>query len=212
MLVAHLLQHDHEASCGVDSILPSYRDDTDAIVRNQYSELSSAFSSVFHSSWYERLVLVAVLSNSAYLMTYNTELRPSESAIEASLEMRNSSFSVYLNASAALSEAQATNISFLKSLRLVVSASRSLSTDSWWHIFFFLDLLGQQVSEGSLAAFVSKGDKLADFIITIGTTIALIVDVCTLNQQNKSESLNFFNSLAIFRLIRITKISFLRPL
>ncbi len=90
--------------------------------------------------------------------------------------------------------------------------TRSLSTDSWWHIFFLLDLLGQQASEGSFAEYAAKGDNLGEIGITIGTTTALVVDLCTMTQDGEADFLKILHSLAIFRLIRTTKVSFLRPL
>ena len=150
-------------------------------------------------------------------MTYNTSLRPSEALLESSaVDIGNATIvlvqSESLNYSKDFSSLLNKNGSIFTGLLEVASVSRSLSTDSWWHIFFLFDLFGQITSEGSMANFVAKGDKLTDFIITIGTTTALIVDVCTLNVRRNTESLNFLHSLAIFRLIRATKISFLLPL
>ena len=197
-----------------EAVSPCYIDDRDAVrvipYKVRYKELSASFRSIFHSQLYERLVLAVVLSNSAYLMTYNTSLRSAETERKIIEETLQNSTGIFRWNSSLFVGWLATNYS--NTYDLGNTETRSLSTDSWWHIFFLLDLLGQQASEGSFAEYAAKGDNVVEIAITIGTTTALIVDLCTRTQQGEADVLKILHSLAIFRLIRATKVSFLQPL
>jgi hypothetical protein len=191
------------------------------IVEERYKSLAPAFQGLFHSGWYEKLVLGIILSNSAYLMTFNTSLRPGEFASASAESGSDLARAVERNSTGtrrsvlgnfSLASVRSPNITSLGGLGGLVLRARAISPDCWWHMFFVADLFGQVVSQGSLAGYLADGDRLADFFITVGTTIALIVDVSAAGGSDDDEFLKFLHSVAIFRLVRATKVSFLRPL
>ena len=186
----------------------------------RYIQIHSACAMLFHSVWYERLVLVAILSNCAYLMTYNTPLRASGGAMLTSTSqvVQNVSLgSMVALENVSLASTMPFNLSnpHLERSKAKLGAAWqifSMDKNCWWHIFFMLDLVGQLVSEGSVADFVAQGERLWDLFVTLGTSMALLVELSSIDQSSLQVTLNFLHSLAILRLFRTIKHRLLLPL